>query len=223
MTPQRSRKKREASKSPPQELDGDSELEDAEDPDTYTRLSACAIADIVRHEIQSRLSPVQSRLGALQTAFESRMDGIDLQLCEHKSKIDKLERTLGSRDSTPRSRGTDTSISIEKQLTELQAQIDSLRLQPAQSLPEPSKIMVVGGLASLADMPSATQWMVGTLQSMRGPSVAGTYTKTDSFQGLLFVKFHTVMERDTAVALIRSASLKLGEAHVWPPKICPFR
>ena len=83
MTPQRSRKKREASKSPLQELHGDSELEDAEDPDTYTRLSAGAIADIVRHEIQSGLSPVQSRLGALQTAFESRMDGIDLQLCEH--------------------------------------------------------------------------------------------------------------------------------------------
>ena len=79
-TPQRSRKKREASKSPLQELDGDSELEDAEDPGTYTRLSAGAIADIVRHEIQSGLSPVQSRLGAFQTAFESRMDGIDQQL-----------------------------------------------------------------------------------------------------------------------------------------------
>ena len=81
--------------------------------------------------------------------------------------------------------------------------------------------MVVGGLASLADMPSATQWMVETLQSMRGPSVAGTYTKTDSFQGLLFVKFHTVMERDTAVALIRSASLKLGDAHVWATQDLP--
>ena len=66
--------------------------------------------------------------------------------------------------------------------------------------------MVVGGLATLLDMQSATTWVTNTLVAMRGPSIISTYIKSEKFQALLFVQFASVVDRDTAVALLRSGS-----------------
>ena len=56
---------------------------------------------------------------------------------------------------------------------------------------------------------------------MRGPSIMSTYIKSEKFQGLLFVKFASVVDRDTAVALLRSGSLKIGESPVWATQDLP--
>ena len=182
MTPERPCKKRKASKSPLQELDGNSELADddmAEDASIH--LSVLAIANIVRHEIQARLSPVESRLNTTQSMFESRMDGVESMLHDHKDGIAKMERAMGSPGIHARSGATEASMAIKKQLAELQNQIDNLRIQRVQSPPDTSRIMVVGGLHSLSDM-------TDILLSMRGPMIAGTSTSSRDFKSHLFVK-----------------------------------
>ena len=217
MTPERRVRKREQSKSPLNELDD----EPLPTHDDSVGFSASAIADIVRHEIRMGISPLEARLTSMETVLGNRVDNIDQQLKNHGDRIEKMEALLGSKDATPRSRTSEYSLSVEKQIADLQLQIDGLRVSPKTDKPEPAKVMVVGGLATLTDMQSATTWVTNTLVSMRGPSIISTYIKSEKFQGLLFVKFASVVDRDTAVALLRSGSLKIGDSPVWATQDLP--
>ena len=217
MTPERRVRKREQSKSPLNELDD----EPLPTHDDSVGFSASAIADIVRHEIRTGISPLEARLTSMETVLGNRVDNIDQQLKNHGDRIEKMEALLGSKDATPRSCTSEYSLSMEKQIADLQLQIDGLRVSPKTDKPEPAKVMVVGGLATLTDMQSATTWVTNTLVSMRGPSIISTYIKPEKFQGLLFVKFASVVDRDTAVALLRSGSLKIGDSPVWATQDLP--
>ncbi|CAE6920044.1 unnamed protein product [Symbiodinium sp. CCMP2592] len=219
MTPERRVRKREQSKSPLNELDD--ELQPSLDENVG--LSAGAIAEIVRHEIRMGISPLDARLSGMETVLGNRVDNIDQQLKNHGDRIEKMEALLASKDATPRSRTSEHSLSVEGQIADLQLQIDGLRFSPNTDKPEPAKVMVVGGLAALQDVQSATTWVTNTLVSMRGPSIISTYVKLEKFQGLLFVKFASVVDRDTAVALLRSGSLKIGDSAVWATQDLPGR
>ncbi|OLP93048.1 hypothetical protein AK812_SmicGene25100 [Symbiodinium microadriaticum] len=150
MTPERRVRKREQSKSPLNELDD----ELLPTPDETVGLSASTIADIVRREIRMGISPMEARLTSMETVLGNRVDNIDQQLKNHGDRIEKIEALLESKDATPRSRASEHSFSVEKQIADLQMQIDGLRLSPRPDKLEPAKVMVVGGLATLLDMQS---------------------------------------------------------------------
>ncbi|OLP88679.1 hypothetical protein AK812_SmicGene29943 [Symbiodinium microadriaticum] len=217
LTSEKRVRKREQSKSLLNELDGELLLP----PDENVGLSASAIADIVHREIRMGFSPLEARLTSMETVLGNRVDNIDQQLKNHGDRIEKMEALLGPKDATRRSRTSEHSLSVEKQITDLQMQLDGLCISPKTDKPEPAKVMFVGGLAAFLDMQSATTWVTNTLESMRGPSIISTYIKSEKFQGLLFVKFASVVDCDTAATLLRSGSLKIGDSPVWATQDLP--
>ena len=56
---------------------------------------------------------------------------------------------------------------------------------------------------------------------MDGPTHCGTYMKGESFDGLLFAKFKSGLDRDTAFALFRTAKLKLDDTKIWATQNLP--
>ena len=217
LTSEKRVRKREQSKSLLNELDDELLLP----PDENVGLSASAIADIVHREIRMGISPLEARLTSMETVLGNRVDNIDQQLKNHGDRIEKMEALLGPKDATRRSRTSEHGLSVEKQITDLQMQLDGLCVSPKTDKPEPAKVMFVGGLAAFLDMQSATTWVTNTLESMRGPSIISTYIKSEKFQGLLFVKFASVVDRDTAATLPRSGSLKIGDSPVWATQDLP--
>eukprot|EP00439_Symbiodinium_sp_Y106_P038447 s7727_g4.t1 len=55
-----------------------------------------------------------------------------------------------------------------------------------------------------------------------GPSHIGTYMKSQMFQGLLFAKFRNSVDRDTVVALLRSAEMQEKGKRVWATQDLPM-
>ena len=85
-----------------------------------------------------------------------------------------------------------------------------------------SKTMVVGGLQSLQTLEKATLWLNDKLKTLNGLCQQGTYMKSPQFQGLLFAKFSSTCERDTAVAMLGSAGLREGGTRVWATQDLPL-
>ena len=82
--------------------------------------------------------------------------------------------------------------------------------------------MVVGGLIGLPSLPEATRWLNSQLSQLQCPKHVGTYMKSSSFQGVMFVKFKNVDDRDVAVGILRSAGLTSGDGKVWATQDLPI-
>ncbi|CAE7398490.1 unnamed protein product [Symbiodinium sp. CCMP2592] len=132
------------------------------------------------------ISPLEARLSSMETVRGNRVDNVDQQLKNHGDRIEKMEELLASKDATPRSRTSEHSLAVERQIADLQLQTDGLRVSPNTD------------------------------------NIISTYVKSEKFQGLLFVKFASVVDRDTAVALLRSGSLKIGDSAVWATQDLPM-
>ena len=221
MTPPAKGVKREATRSPLHEMDGVENLDPPSDEDMHLQVSARTIADIMRHEVQTGLSSVDTKLTSLQNDVRSRVEGIEKQLKNHAGRLEKMEQWLDSRNPTPRSCASDVSGKIEQQLADLQAQISSLRVDSSSVSRDTTCTMVVGGLQSLDGLHAATTWLNDTLARMSGPKHVGTYSKSKEWLGLLWAKFSSVGERDMAVALIRSANMNMGSDNVWATQDLP--
>ena len=220
MTPQRPSKKGRLS-SPLGEMDDGLEELEGTAAETPVQLTPTALADIVRQEIQRGLDPLDAKITTLQSTVEGRLDSVEAELLSHHSKIEKMQKLLDSLDgATPRSCASDKSLKFEQQLAEQQTQVEQLRVGTSMPTAGASNTMVVGGLAGLGDDRKATDWISDTLNRLQGPKHIGTYIKSTSFAGILFVKFRSVDERDYAVGLL-STSLKIGEASVWATRDLP--
>ena len=57
--------------------------------------------------------------------------------------------------------------------------------------------------------------------SLKGPRRVGTVRTSEQFQSLFCEKIATRMDRDTAVAMVRSARLHEGDAPVWATQDLP--
>ena len=80
---------------------------------------------------------------------------------------------------------------------------------------------VLGGLAALTGRDEAVTWLSDKLWSLYGPKPVESYCKGD-FKGILFAKFASKGERDTAVALLRSAGYEHEGKKVWAKPDMPL-
>ena len=106
-------------------------------------------------------------------------------------------------------------------VVDLQKQIDKLGDGHAMPAADVAKTLVVGGLQGFDSLPMATEWLTLKMKELQGPMHTGTYIKSPSFQGLMFVKFRSGYERDLAVGILRSARLKHGDENVWATQDLP--
>lgn len=192
-------------------------------------MSTTSLAQIVRHEIHNGLGPLQVEMANLSTKVATRLNEIEGVLKDQDASILHLQKLLeghGSNASTPRSANAAATLEDhENQLGELRRKLEALNVTPQEHRPdahwEVSKTMAVGGLVELGSLQEATKWLSNKLSEFGGPHHIGTYMKSDAFNGFLFAKFKNVDARDTAVALMRSASIKVGEKHVWASQDLP--
>ena len=182
-----------------------------------------ALAGIVRQEINAAVTPMHSQLSSLQVTLGARMDQVENVLHKHDLQIQKFEQYMA--DTVDQGFSNNVAQDVEKQLQDLQAQIDDLK-EPGTAIQAGSedfcKTMVVGGLIGLPSLPEATRWLNSQLSQLQCPKHVGTYMKSSSFQGLMFVKFKNVDDRDLAVGILRSAGLMSGDGKVWATQDLPI-
>ena len=151
------------------------------------------------------------------------MDQVENVLHKHDLQIQKFEQYMA--DTMDQGFSNNVAQDVEKQLQDLQAQIDDLK-EPGTAIQAGSedfcKTMVVGGLIGLPSLPEATRWLNSQLSQLQCPKHVGTYMKGSSFQGLMFVKFKNVDDRDLAVGILRSAGLTSGDGKVWATQGLPI-
>ena len=139
-----------------------------------------------------------------------------------ENKKNKLEQLVMHAEGTPRLHVLERSAQPENQINGLQSQVAALRTSESSAQPDYMRTTVIGGLDALPSLPDATTWLTTKLSALQGPSHIGTYMKSQVFQGLLFAKFRTSVDRDTAVALLRKAEMHEKGKKVWATQDLPM-
>ena len=81
--------------------------------------------------------------------------------------------------------------------------------------------MVVGGLKDHSTLDEAEQFIRNKLWTHYGPAVTEVYAKGD-FKGLVFVKFSSKVNRDSATSIFRQQKFKHGENLIWAKEDMPI-
>jgi hypothetical protein len=68
----------------------------------------------------------------------------------------------------------------------------------------------------------AVTWLTAKLASLSGPVPVHSYIKSGEFHGILFAQFRNALDRDTAVALLRSAGLTHHGKNIWAKEDLPI-
>ena len=84
-----------------------------------------ALAGIIRQEINAAVTPMHSQLSSLQITLGARMDQAENVLHKHDLQIQKLEQYMA--DSMDQGFSNNVTQDVQKQLQDLQAQIDDLK------------------------------------------------------------------------------------------------
>ncbi|CAK0822596.1 unnamed protein product [Prorocentrum cordatum] len=100
----------------------------------------------------------------------------------------------------------------------LEAQISELKLmdntQKSNGNQYEEYTAAVGGLQTIGSTENAKKWIEANMWDLYGPQPAEVYSKGE-LRGLIFVRFRSRADRDTAVKLLRQASLKEGGNDIW--------
>ena len=180
-------------------------------------VSLDGLAAVVRRDIQNAIRPVEGKLTSLQTVLNTRMDSMEGVLQQHDVKIAKWEVV---RDHDGEECRLEIQDKIDETILDLQKQIDKVGGGHAMPAADVAKTLVleVGGLQRFDSLFMATGWLTLKIKELQGPMLTGTYMKTPSIRGLMFVKFRNGYERDLAVGVLRSARLKHGDENVCGPR-----
>ena len=87
-------------------------------------VSSEALAGIVWQEVNAAVTPMHSQLSALQLTLGARMDQVENVLHKHGLQIKKLEQYMAN--SMDQGFSNNVTQDVEKQLQDLQAQIDDI-------------------------------------------------------------------------------------------------
>lgn len=140
---------------------------------------------------QETTSKIANAVGPLQhevASFRGEVEGISV-------RVAKLEEILRTTDSSR----------VETLVKDVEEKLESLRLKSSIHDPQQHLTAVVGGLQSMGDFESASRWVSGKLWRSYGPSPIDVYKKGD-FSGMVFAKFLSQTDRDTAISLLHNTN-----------------
>ncbi|CAE8688875.1 unnamed protein product [Polarella glacialis] len=194
------------------------------------------IAALFKREIapvSSSVSSLRDDFIKMQISIREDMQAIGIRLAtieQHMDlanfRIDKLEHLV---DNMP-ALSAQVDPAFRQQVNAMQVQLDSLQKVDGlrqgnlthHDAGQRACTAVLGGLAGLTSQQDAEAWLIDKLASLSGPMLVNTYIKSEEFRGILFAKFKDSFERDIAVALLRSASLKQSGQDVWAKEDLPI-
>ena len=183
----------------------------------------------MRAEIQAAVAPLESRLGNLQSSLDGWLSQVEGMIKTHDLRIGKVEGALDSFlvNGKTMDETTATQVAqIESQLSDLKMQVDAMKAvthtttSPSQTDTKCTMVVMVVGRRSgrLEDLARCIQMVDGYFGILLGPTGSihtGAYVKSEDFTGLMFAKFRSQLDCDTAVATLRSAKSSVNGSSVW--------
>ena len=177
-------------------------------------------AQMFKDILNEQLGPIKRDIQAIKTHGVSHED-LTSMVGPLKKDIEFLTARVAtlemepSRPTSARSDATEGTVTQQK-LNELEHEIQQLKRQhtprsSTSTLPADCDkrgcTAVFGNLDGFDMFHTASAWLRDKLSQCAGPQPHNSYMKGDN-TSILFVEFHNSLDRDTAVALIRSAALK---------------
>ena len=151
----------------------------------------------LRVEVEEIESMNQVRHDNIQTDVES----LRAEISTVKGKHQTLELKIGKLEE------------IIEELTN-KGTVPMTRTTTDAEVADNEQTAVLGGLSSFPGEAEAFQWLEAKLWDLYGPGPTKMYTKGD-FKGMIFAKFKSKEDRDTAVDLIRSMARSYDDPEVW--------
>ena len=214
-------------------------LEDAGDSSAQHHLSQARLraadshpltADDFRNILNEQLNPIRDDIHAIKTHGVSQADlkstiaPINAAIEDITARLESLE-ARDSRAPTPgpTSARTASEASVDTimqtKLQELEREVQLLKHHggPRASADVHNKrsvTAVFGNLDGFDMFNTAAAWLKDQLATLSGPTPQNLYIKGDT-NHILYAEFGNTLDRDTAVALIRSASLQRNGKTIW--------
>lgn len=195
---------------------------DAVVPDTPPESRPASVHDIalLLQPMQATMNSLELQMVELKLSVDKRLKAVESRLDLNEVRVDKLENMIQRMQSA----SSPIDPTMQKRLESLEAaSADNAcrQMPPAGELNSYECTAVLGGLVSLAGMDEAETWLTDKLWSLYGPRPVETYCKGD-FKGILFAKFSSKGDRDTAVAMLRRANRQHGDNTVWAKPDAPL-
>ena len=178
------------------------------DPDLLNAISSL---------FKTEIGPVKTTVDNLQQQMANMSLSVDNRLKEMHTRIERLEQRNGGA-TTPKSEASwaTQKTALEQELAEFKKHWNGAG--PAHTASEErDRTAVIGGLGGFPNVDATKDWVSNTLWELYGPWPQEMYTKSES-NGMLFAKFNTSIERDTAVRLLRGVKCRSGLKQISPSR-----
>ena len=174
-----------------------------------------AIAHLLNSTLDSKLIPIQSSIGALERQMselnfvvDERFKAMEIRAAASDIRVSRLEEIVAQM----------THNVDDRVATAIEQQMESLGHTMPERSQHPSNhecTAFLGGLTALGGKDEAATWLTNKMWSLYGPMPIETYCKKGDFKGILFAKFSSKGERDTALAMLKSAGCKEGDTSIY--------
>ena len=161
--------------------------------------------------INTKVGVIETEISELKSNMVSQKT-FDTEMATMKGRIQAIEKDVVSIQNDPSASSMGSGIGdamIQRRLETLEKKLKDNTSDDTRDL-----TMVVGGLRDFSTLSEAHQYLKEQLWIYYGPTMIDTYSKGD-FKGLLFAKFLSKMDRDTAVKIFRTQRLKHNENTIW--------
>ena len=143
--------------------------------------------------LDQKLSPLSS----LVTKLEQRVDSLEMKTTETDESIKSNFKHV-----------FEISEQLKVRVQVLEAEVNG----KSKSVVDPT--IVVGGLQALGSLEAAEKWIGDELWYAWGPQPTATYAKED-FKEILFARFASVTDRDTAMGHLKSLNKHISGNKLW--------
>ena len=177
--------------------------------------------EVLTTTLNGKLGAIQSDVEVLKTTSATKNEVFDL--AERIAKLEIEVTDIREKDpSMDVERDTGTIGSKNRVLIERLEKLEK-QLKETASIENSARdlTMVVGGLKDYHNLAEAEAFVRDKLWTHYGPKITEVYTKGD-FKGLIFIKFSSKRDRDTATSLFRQQKFKHGENIVWAKEDLPI-
>ena len=108
---------------------------------------------------------------------------------------------------------------LAEHINRSEAQLKTLTVKPSDSH---ANTAVFGVLGKFDNAAKAKAWLENNLWYVQAPSALELYTKSETFNGILFAKYASTNDRDGAARKCRNAKLKNGDDNAWTKEDAPL-
>ena len=196
--------------SPLNEMDG--VAEDELLPDTPLDAGAPLTLQAMATLLDEKLKPVTDTVGNIQ----ARLGVVEKSLDETCARVLQLEQRAES--PSPSVMSAPMDMELNKKIAEIEEKFMNL----SAKLDDSAAVAVVGGMKWALSKDDAEYWFTRQLKYIEAPTPIETFAKGD-FTGLLFARFATKAERDTAVSKIRASKFQWQGETMWAKADMPLR